>query len=63
MVRPMNQLRYLIKLYGTKQGFISKATGMTPQRIGKLKKLSDEEYMNKVYASEYLKLKDMIELR
>ena len=59
----MNQLRYLIKLYGVKQQFISQVTGMTPQRIGKLKRLSDEEYINKVYASEYLKLKDMIELR
>lgn len=59
----MNQLRYLIKLYGVKQNFIAEVTGMTEQRITKLKTLSDEEYMNKVYASEYLKLKDMIELR
>ena len=59
----MNQLRYLIKLYGVKQNFIAEVTGMTEQRISKLKTLSDEEYMDKVYASEYLKLKDMIELR
>jgi hypothetical protein len=59
----MNQLRYLIKLYGVKQNFIAEVTGMTEQRITKLKTLSDEEYMDKVYASEYLKLKNMIELR
>lgn len=59
----MNQIRYLIKLYGAKQKFISEATGISEQRISKLKVLSDEQYMNKVYASEYLKIKEMIELR
>jgi len=57
----MNQIKYLRKTYGTKNNFLSKVTGISEPRLSRLSKLDDEQYINKVYAHEYIKLNRIIE--
>lgn len=59
----MNQVKYLKETYGTKNKFLSKVTGISEPRLSRLSKLSDEEYIAKVYADEYIKLNRIIEAK
>jgi|DEB0MinimDraft_10_1074344.scaffolds.fasta_scaffold06560_10 hypothetical protein len=59
----MNQVKYLKETYGTKNKFLSKVTNISEPRLSRLSKLSDEEYIAKVYADEYIKLNRIIEAK
>lgn len=56
----MNQIKHLIKEKGMEQKQISQRVGITEQRISKLKRLSDLEYMYKIYGAELLLLDALI---
>ena len=56
----MNQIKYLTQEKNMKQRYLSDLTGITEQRISKLKTYSGDTYMNKVYAAEYLLLDSII---
>ena len=57
----MNQIKHLILEKGMEQKQISERVGISEQRISKLKKLNDLEYMYKVYGAELLLLDALIQ--
>jgi len=57
----MNQIKHLIREKGMEQKQISERIGITEQRISKLKKLDNQEYMYKVYGAELLLLDALIQ--
>lgn len=57
----MNQIKHLIREKGMEQKQISERIRISEQRISKLKKLSDLEYMYKVYGAELLLLDALIQ--
>jgi len=57
----MNQIKHLIREKGMGQKQISERIGISEQRISKLKKLDNQEYMYKVYGAELLLLDALIQ--
>ena len=57
----MNQIKHLIRHKGMEQKQISERVGISEQRISKLKRLNDKEYMYKVYGAELLLLDALIQ--
>jgi predicted XRE-type DNA-binding protein len=57
----MNQIKHLIREKGMEQKQISERIGISEQRISKLKKLDNQEYMYKVYGAELLLLDALIQ--
>jgi predicted XRE-type DNA-binding protein len=56
----MNQIKHLIREKGMEQKQISERIGISEQRISKLKRLNDKEYMYKVYGAELMLLDVLI---
>ena len=56
----MNQIKHLIREKGMEQKQISERIGISEQRISKLKRLNDKQYMYKVYGAELMLLDVLI---
>lgn len=61
VLRAVNQIKHLIREKGMEQKQISERIGISEQRISKLKKLSNLEYMYKIYGAELLLLDALIQ--